>query len=201
MMRLVRFFLALLALFVVPLRAEVLPALFHVTGVAPDDVLNIRAAPDAGAPIVGSLPPDATGVEVTAIQGNWAVVATGEGIGYAALRYLERSPGPDWTALQTPLTCLGTEPFWSLLIDPAQGEARFRTPEDEADRSATIAATWPALPWGRSAAVRLPDGMAVLAPAKCSDGMSDSRYGIAIDLFPTRPDGQRLSGCCHLGLP
>lgn len=201
MMRLLLPLAAFAVLLALPLRAEVLPAFYQVTGVAAEDVLNIRAEPDAGSPIVGGLPPNATGVEVVAIQGNWAVVSTGENTGYAALRYLRRSPGPDWNALETPLSCLGTEPFWSLLIDPARGETRFRTPEDEDHRTSPIAASWPALPWGRSAALALPDSLAVLTPAECSDGMSDNRYGIAVDLFPTRPDGARLSGCCRLGLP
>lgn len=189
----------LLALCPPALRAETYPALHDVTGVAADDVLNIRAAPDAGAAILGTLAPDARGVEVVAVTDGWAVVNTGEGTGYAALRYLSRVDAPDWNALETPLTCLGTEPFWSLRIDPAGGEMRFRTPEDAADRTAPIGAIWPALPWSQTAALALPGGLAVLAPAECSDGMSDRSYGIAADIFLTGSDRGRLSGCCRLG--
>jgi uncharacterized membrane protein len=197
----IRFASLLLWLAALPLQAEVFPALHEVVGVAADDVLNIREAPSATAPIIGALPPDATGVEVVAIEGSWAVLNAGEGSGYAALRYLARETGPDWNALQTPLTCLGTEPFWSLQIDPPAGETRFQTPEDEAAQIAPISASWPALPWAQSAAVALPDGLAVLTPAECSDGMSDQSYGIAADLFLTGTDRMRLSGCCRIGQP
>lgn len=184
-----------------PLQADVYPALHEVTGVAADDVLNIRVAPDAGSAIIGTLAPDATGVEVVGVQGDWSVVNTDEGSGFAATRYLTRSDGPDWTALQSPLTCIGTEPFWSLQIDPDAGETRFQTPEDEAPHIAPVATVWPGQPWSATAAVALPDGLAVLTPAECSDGMSDRSYGIAADLFLSGPKTSRLSGCCRLTQP
>lgn len=196
----IRFCLLLMAL-ALPLQAEILPALHDVTGVAADDVLNIRAAPEAGAEVIGTLAPDATGVEVLSRTGDWGLVNTGERSGYVAMRYLARADGPDWSALEAPLTCLGTEPFWSLQIDPKTGETRFQTPEDEKARIAPITASWPALPWSQSAAIALPDGLAVLAPAECSDGMSDRAYGIAADLFLTGPERTRLSGCCRLDPP
>ncbi len=194
----IRVALALLWL-AAPLRAEVYPALHDVTGVAANDVLNIRAEPDAGSPVIGTLDPNARSVEVIAVTDGWALVNIDESSGYASMRFLARSAEPDWTALERPLTCLGTEPFWSLEIDPAAGETRFRTPEDEAAHTAPITVTWPAMPGSRTAAVALPDGLAVLAPAACSDGMSDRGYGIAADLFLTGPDPAHLSGCCRLG--
>jgi uncharacterized membrane protein len=183
------------------LRAEVYPALHDVTGVDADDVLNIRAAASAGAPVIGALAPDATGVEVVAVQDGWALVNSGDGSGYAALRFLARTDAPDWPTLTVPMTCLGTEPFWSLEIDPARSETRFQTPEDEVPQVAPITAAWPGLPWSQSAAVALPDGIAVLSPAECSDGMSDQSFGIAADLFLNGPDRTRLSGCCRLAQP
>lgn len=195
-------FLLLFLLLTLPLRAEEFPALHAVTGVAADDVLNIRARPDAGSPIIGSLAPDASGVEVIATSGNWALVNTGEGAGYAALRFLAREPGPAWSALQTPLTCLGTEPFWSLEIDPQPGLTRFLTPDDPAPVAEPIAGLWPAEPWAQSAAVGLSDGVAVLTEAECSDGMSDRRFGIAVDIFRSGSGGAtRLVGCCRLEQP
>jgi uncharacterized membrane protein len=198
MMRVLILFLAL----ALPLRAEEFPAAYAVTGVASNDVLNVRARPDAGSAIIGSLAPDATGVEVLAVTGNWALVNSGEGAGYASLRYLEREPGPGWSALQSPLTCLGTEPFWSLEIDPEAGTTRYLTPEDQSPPAEPITALWPAEPWARSAAVGLSDGVAVLTGAECSDGMSDRAFGIAVDLFRSGPEGaSRASGCCRLALP
>lgn len=183
-----------------PLWAEGYPARHAVTGVADDDVLNIRAAPEADAAIIGTLPPDATGVEVVAVEGDWAVVNTGEASGYAALRFLRREAGPEWTALETPLTCLGTEPFWSLRVDPGQGVATLASPDDPEGQEARITQAWPGLPWAPTAAFALAVGTVVLSPADCSDGMSERRYGIAADLFLTRPTASRLSGCCTTGL-
>ena len=197
----IRLLVLVLALIPVALRAEVYPALHDVTGVAGDDVLNIRAEPSADASVIGTLAHDATGVEVIAVEDGWAVVNTEEGSGYAALRFLRRTAAPDWPTLEVPLTCLGTEPFWSLQIDPGIGETRFQTPEDEAPQRAPISTSWPGLPWSQAAAVALPEGIAVLTPAMCSDGMSDQSYGIAADLFLARPDRTRLSGCCRLTQP
>jgi uncharacterized membrane protein len=197
----IRFVALVLALLPLAVRAEIYPTLHDVTGVAANDVLNIRAAPNAEAAVIGTLSPDATGVEVVAVQDGWAVVNGGEGTGYVALRFLARADAPDWPTLELPLTCLGTEPFWSLRIDPARSETRFQTPEDEEPQVAPITSTWPGLPWSQVAAVTLPDGLAVLTPAACSDGMSDQSYGIAADLFLTGPDRTRLSGCCRLTPP
>lgn len=197
----IRIAAVLIWLFALPLQAEVYPALHDVTGVSADDVLNIRAAPDAGAGIVGTLAPDATGVEVVSVTGGWALVNMDETSGYVAMRFLSRTNAADWNRLEVPLTCLGTEPFWSLQIDPPAGETRFQTPEDAGPRVAAMAVRWPGLPSSPSAAVALPDGIAVLTPAECSDGMSDRTYGISLDIFRNGSDGQRLSGCCRLGLP
>lgn len=184
-----------------PLRADVLPALHDVTGVAADDVLNIRDRPDAGAEILGTLAPDATGIEVVAVEGDWAMVNAADAAGFVALRFLARETGPDWNALQSPLHCLGTEPFWDLAIVPATQTAWLSTPEEMDPAPMRMEQVWPALPWSRTAAIALPDGFVALSPADCSDGMSDRRYGIAVDIFLTRPDRPRLSGCCTLNLP
>jgi len=195
-------FLFLFLFLALPLKAEEFPALYAVTGVADDDVLNIRARPDAGSAVIGSLDPDATGVEVIATSGNWALVNDGEVSGYASLRYLAREPGPAWGALQTQLTCIGTEPFWSLKVDPQRGTTDFLTPEDQVADPEPISGLWPAGPWAKSAAVGLSDGIAVLVGTSCSDGMSDRSYGIAVDIFRTGPAGEgRLSGGCRLARP
>lgn len=184
-----------------PLHAEVFPALHRVTGVATDDVLNIRAAPDAGSAIIGALSPDATAVEVIAVEDGWALVNTKDGSGYAAIRFLKRMDEPDWNSLQTPLTCLGTEPFWSLVLDPATDTAKLVASDDQNGYSLQIEQSWPGNLWAPAAALSLPQGTVVFHPAECSDGMSERSYGIAVDLFLTQPEKQRLSGCCRLGLP
>lgn len=196
----IRLAMVLLWMFPAALLAEVYPALHEVTGVAAGDVLNVRERPDGGSAILGALAPGAAGVEVMLVTDGWGLVNIGDSAGYVSMRFLERADGPDWNALKTPLTCLGTEPFWSLQIDPAKGQTLFQTPEDSEPFVAQIAGSWPALPWSPVAAVDLPDGIAVLAPTECSDGMSEQSYGISADLFLTGPGRTRLSGCCRLGL-
>jgi uncharacterized membrane protein len=182
--------------------AEVYPAFHAVTGVAADDVLNIRAAPDATSDILASLPPDATGIEVVAVAGDWAVLNSGEATGYAALRFLRREAGADWNTLQRPLSCFGTEPFWSMEIDPATGEIRRQTPDDPAPTAAPLTVAWLGSPRAPDMAVALPDGLALLSPAECSDGMSDRRYGIGVQVFRTGVGYvDRETGCCRLAAP
>lgn len=184
-----------------PLWAQDYPALHSVTGVAAEDVLNVRERPDAGSPILATLEPDATGIEVLWVAEGWARVNTQDGAGYAALRFLRREPGPAWNTLERPLFCAGTEPFWSLDIDPAARGATFRTPADESGRSLPILQDWPGSPWAPVAGMSLSEGFAVLTPAECSDGMSDFSYGIRVDLFLNGPDDLRLSGCCQITPP
>lgn len=46
------------------------PDYFAVIGVASDDVLNIRAEPDAGSSKIGEIPPDGTGVRNLGCEGG-----------------------------------------------------------------------------------------------------------------------------------
>ena len=197
----IRLLVLLLWLSAGALRAEVYPALHSVDGVAADDVLNIRAAPDAGADILATLAPDAAGIEVISVSDGWALVNAGEGSGYAALQFLAREAGPDWYTLERPMACFGTEPFWSLTLDPGAGVATYATPEAVEGSPKPIGQTWPGTLWAPTAALELEGGLAVLRPADCTDGMSDRRFGIAIDVFQQQGKGQRLSGCCALASP
>lgn len=176
--------------------AQTFPALYDVTGVAADDVLNIRAAPDAATENLGELAPDAKAVEVIEAAGDWGQVNTGEASGWVAMRFLTPQTGGDY-ALSRSMTCLGTEPFWTL--DVTQGElARFAAPN-----------------WGishytvgllqRSAnrtdrfVLRGGSLVAVIARNACSDGMSERAYGLSVDLLPDAESGSALfSGCCSL---
>jgi uncharacterized membrane protein len=184
-----------------PLWAQDYPAFHSVTKVDADDVLNIRAMPEAGAAIIGTLAPDATEVEVIGVADGWAMLNAGDAIGYADLRFLARAEGPAWNSLKVPLRCLGTEPFWSLKIDPAAGTASFSSPDEIEGQISDLAQTWPGELWAPAAALSLPEGLAVLYPAECSDGMSERGYGITIDIFLTGTDRSRLSGCCLLDHP
>lgn len=201
-----------LAVLGLPAAAQEFPALHSVTGVASDDVLNIRSAPSAGSEIIGTLAPDQTGVEVVQADssGKWGLVNSGEQSGWTALRYLDRVSSSNWYELpDQALECFGTEPFWSLTLDDA---ASFSTP-DSPGTSFTLAAREPAA--GRSGksgfhAARLsstetssPEAVSLsgtLTAQHCSDGMSDRAYGISIDLLHLRSTGQLdvLTGCCSL---
>lgn len=176
-----------------------LPALYRVTGVAQADTLNVRAAPGTSGAVIGTLAPDADGVEVTALSpdGKWAQVNTGEASGWAALRFLQRVSG---TPFPLRATCFGTEPFWSLelgeeaVFDQMSGvEFRFDRAADlrsanRTDRTAILADG----PLGRLTGT--------VSAQACSDGMSDRAYGLSIDaVLDFRTGGPRLiSGCCTL---
>lgn len=177
--------------------AQSFPALHHVTGVASDDVLNIRAAPSAGAARIGAFEPGARDIEVIRTQGGWGLVNAGEGAGWVSMRFLRRQEAGDY-ALARRIACSGTEPFWSLAID--QGHSvRFSTMEGGAQ-------SHPAGLLQRSAnrsdrfALRAGPLVAVIARGACSDGMSDRAYGLSVDLLT---DGQAplRSGCCSLVTP
>jgi uncharacterized membrane protein len=182
----------------------VLPSLHDVTGVAADDALNVRAGPTTDAPVVGTLAPGATRIEVVAVDpsGHWGAVNLGESAGWAALRYLTERPDA-WTpgALPESLSCFGTEPFWSLR---RRAETMvFETPEGA--RTLAIAA---ALDTGIAGdvrrAVELADGIiratATIAPGACSDGMSDRRFGLATMVVIAEGGGapRLLTGCCSI---
>lgn len=187
-----------------PAAAQPLPSLFVVTGVQPGHALNVRAAPEPGAPVIGRLAADATGIEVTArdATGAWGAVNVGEGAGWAALRYLAAAPG-GWQpgALPAGLRCFGTEPFWSLAFDA--GTARLATPEGE--RTLKVQAILDTgVPDDPRRAVVLDDAIseatATITPAACSDGMSDRRFGLQVLTVLHDAGAPRLlSGCCSLG--
>jgi uncharacterized membrane protein len=182
----------------------ILPTLFDVTGVAADDVLNIREAPSASAAIIGTLRPDARDIEVVGYDasGRWARINAGERSGWAALRYLAYQvdvwiPG----ALPPTLHCLGTEPFWSFR--PAANQIAFSTPDDAEVRMRieTVLTTGRFRDPRRSVSAK--DGTrrltAVLVPMACSDGMSDRAYGLDVTVIleeAGRP--QLLTGCCSI---
>lgn len=181
-------------------QADGLPAFHEVTGVAADDVLNVRAAPDAGAEKVGDLAPDTTGVEVMALRDGWGQVNAGERSGWVSMRFLSRT-SPEGVTFSSRLRCSGTEPFWGLEI--AQGtEATFTRPAGP-DVTYSVG-TLQAAEGRRDSFLLLGTGphawlTAVLRRAQCTDGMSDRAYGIAADIVLTGHSEPALySGCCSL---
>jgi len=181
-----------------------LPGLFRVTGVAADDVLNVREGPGTGFAIVDTLTPNATGIEVvnTSDDGRWALLNTRDWSGYAALRFLQRLPAPPPHVLPLPLNCSGTEPFWGLSV-AVDGSAAYYDPEVE-----NVPFT---LDWSGPAAARAglelgmrlragPDNVhAVLVREECSDGMSDYAFGLSVRaIFSRGGQTYMVEGCCSI---
>lgn len=184
--------------------AQDLPGLFDVTGVAAGDVLNIRAEPSAASPILSALPPDARGVEViaTSPDGRWGQVALPEGGGWVNLRFLASGAYPAWDAPGRPLSCAGTEPFWSSRLNDPPGTLLLRQ-MDGLPQAFAISGSAPAagrvgilgLTLGSSAGT----GFALVRAEGCSDGMSDRPWGLSVVLFPPGPPGSPgLAGCCAM---
>lgn len=183
--------------------AQDFPALYRVTGVAVNDVLNIRAEPSARTPIVGSFAPDQTGIEVVGLSEDrrWGLVRSDEGVGWSAMRFLSRERADGWQDGQQHLTCAGTEPFWRLDlflptnraefhdIDSGGFEVRTNAPDLNRTRfPATLAMTF----------VGARQGFAAIRQGICSDGMSDRLFGLEVQVY-WLDDPQGLSGCCNLG--
>ncbi|MEX0971306.1 MAG: SH3 domain-containing protein [Paracoccaceae bacterium] len=177
------------------------PSLYDVANVASDDVLNIRSAPDADSPSLGSLRPDARGIEVTgqSADGKWARINHGESAGWVALRFLRLAA--NW-ADGTPfgLVCSGTEPFWSIRALPGYLEysdangASQRYREQERLRGAGVGfADLAIIGRGDDQTASM-----IISPASCNDGMSDLEFALRIQLL--RPGAQMplLSGCCSM---
>ena len=195
----IRTFLILLLL-ATTATAQDLPALFNVTGVSANDSLNVRANPTTNAPVIGKLTHSAQNIEVvqTSQDGKWAQINIGETAGWTSMRYL--------TAQKTaflpgqPLTCFGTEPFWSLKHHLNQTQSlTLKTP------NGTRTFEW--LSSLRSVnntghfAITASDNtstlVSTLSRTLCNDGMSDRQYGIQINLILPQNE-QHLSGCCTL---
>ncbi|MDM7930891.1 SH3 domain-containing protein [Tabrizicola sp.] len=94
---------------------KVLPFYYKVIDVASNDVLNIRSAPDSNATIVGSIPYNASLVEITGASedGKWFRLNIGEGSGWIRNRYLAPRGVPVFSNTDLPvgLRCLREEPF------------------------------------------------------------------------------------------
>ncbi len=177
--------------------AEELPALFDVTGVASNDVLNVRTRPMGGANIIGTLTYDAKSVEVVEVQDNWGRVNVDEGSGWASMRFLTAQPD---TALPnaTHFNCFGTEPFWSLDVQNG-GPAVLSTPEGS-DRGFIVGSLQAASARPEFYAIQgagQGENITVVVSSEiCSDGMSDNLFGLDGTVVIGGYLTEVLSGCC-----
>ncbi|MEF3046019.1 COG3650 family protein [Pseudotabrizicola sp. L79] len=192
------FWLALAA--PLPALAQGYPAAFQVTGVAEGDRLNIRNAPSASADIIGDIGPYGLNIEVleTSADGKWGKVGIPEGNGWVAMRYLEATPPEDPYQVPRPLSCFGTEPFWSVSLYPRGAE--YNSPE-------TGVVPMTVLEEGvsdRGYLIRLEEGPTltrtlIVKRQRCGDGMSDREFGFTTLMFLSAPDGNdTFTGCCTL---
>lgn len=182
----------------------ILPALFDVTGVEADDVLNVRTAPDSGAEIIGKLRHDARDIEVVAHDetGRWARVNAAERSGWVATRYLAYRTGV-WEndGLPESLHCLGTEPFWSLRRTDERLSLATPGAPDQTLALETVLGTGVFRDPRRALIARDGDRRltAVIVPTACTDGMSDRAFGLEINVV-VEGDARTglLNGCCSI---
>ncbi|WP_353471189.1 SH3 domain-containing protein [Salipiger sp. H15] len=182
--------------------AQDLPALHAVTGVAADDVLNVRAAPDAGAEILGALAPSARDIEVTArdAAGGWGRIVTEEGVGWVSMAFLAPEENGSLPGVAG-LHCFGTEPFWGYEVRQ-NGAASWSTPEGEAESLSAGPFDTARGMYAPFSSVAVAEGLqAVLVASpdsQCSDGMSDRLYGLSATLVLTDRISGTYGGCCAL---
>lgn len=180
------------------------PLLYDVSGVASDDVLNIREFADASSPIIGAFGPYEGQIEVIGLApgGRWGLVNFEERSGWVAMRFM--TPSSARTTSPDGFLCNGNEPFWSLAFQP--GGAML------ADFSPMGIGNGPALMSGWSKAVQNREygrfgfsgqtgsiGLSgIVSLELCHDGMSDRAYGYAIDLIIDGAERLVISGCCNI---
>ncbi|MCK0122035.1 hypothetical protein MWU61_15890 [Loktanella sp. F6476L] len=117
-----------------PAIAQDFPAHFVTDGVAANDTLNIRAMPDGTSDIIGEYGPYTMNIEVIRISndGKWGLVGLGEQNGWVAMRFLTWSDHQQPYEFPRPMSCFGTEPFWSLNVT-VRGDEYHAMGEDRRD--------------------------------------------------------------------
>jgi uncharacterized membrane protein len=180
-----------LALLAAPAGAQ---EVYQVTGVAPGDVLNIRRAPSASAPVVGTIAPVADFVLLHERRGAWARVEHRGMTGWVAARFLElrdldAAPGDGaWV-------CYGTEPFWTLWLE--EGQITYR--DDLGAERVPLAdvapsANEPGRVWMFPVPVREPFRALIQSGGLCNDGMSENYTRRHVHVIYERG---LTSGCCR----
>lgn len=197
----------LMLLLTSPALAQQIPGLYRVTGVASDDVLNVRENPRNTASIIGIFGHDSAHIEVVGLSDNrdWGHVNFDGGPGWVSMRYLElMDPLGDGTYLDKPLWCSGTEPFWSLAVRNDTAVFSGIEPGEQTYPVQFKGGPVNRMPGRGTLIARLGEARltATVVPRDCDDGMSDKVYGLSIDLLHEKP-GQTvvLEGCCQLDLP
>ena len=185
---------------------QLFPAFYDVTGVASDDVLNVRAGIGASHPILETLAYNERYVEIVSLSedGRWGLIGYPGGSGWASMKYLARQSGQDRPDLPRPMSCGGNEPFWGLYFSQRGND--FALPGEPPH---ILPTTWEGIPDGMlpvAYGIRMARGSdvinAVVTRSACSDGMSEMEYGFEINAILSGSLGNRmLTGCCSLDHP
>ena len=154
-----------------------------------DDAARIPPAPTGDA-VPSSAPPTPSFPAVTANEGSAAVAPpAGTPAGRANACLMQ---GGERLSV-SPLRGLGTEPFWSVRIEGRC--VTYSHPEDQAGTRVWTryapgpgGGTWSGALGGRRFELR------IRAEPGCSDGMSDKRYPLAVELTV---NGERRRGCAE----
>lgn len=196
----IAFIAALTASPVLATPEAIFPGLIDVTGVATNDMLNIRAEPNAKAAIVGKLAPGAKGIEVLAVRDNWLRVNAGEASGWISGRFATAQRDL-WqkNAVPANLKCMGTEPFWNFSIK--NGAVEFSTPDSKATYHEAVVRS--RFDWMESPdrLISAENFTAIISdnPAICSDGMSDRGYRLDVDVaIRDQGNASWYKGCCTI---
>jgi uncharacterized protein YgiM (DUF1202 family) len=179
-----------------------LPGVFTVTGVSANDVLRVRAAPDASANRLADLQPGGIVAVLAPAGGNWVRVSLSDGSnGYVNARYLTPGGGTTTgTGMQTGLRCAGTEPFWQFNI-ARDGRTRF---EDAGNAAPPVFSRLAGVSgFGFMASYpfdfQTANVVGKLDTRLCSDGMSDIDYPFSLQLDAPLGGAMRsVTGCCLL---
>ncbi len=211
--------LATLALLAAPAfaQAELVPLYLHqVVGVAENDSLNIRSLPDAGASVVGTLPPNSF-IDVLEANpdGRWALVSTDLATGWVSARFLRiperQNPTTSAPPLPSILTCQSSSPSWEATLSTNEGFITYELDgspwyegaEGTARHVAPVTHLTTAM--GRSYDKFLFSAgqyTGILTRAICEDEETASHYAWGLDLILSRAEGARmLSGCCRAAQP
>lgn len=182
---------------------------YQVVRLSEHDTLNVRQQPDVESPIIEKLVSTARNVRVTGRRSRtetaewWEIILANveQSTGWINRHYL--SATPDQENLDNfPISCSGTEPFWSLKIDA--GKAKYLSPDSE------TYSLFDACPWiyargtpshfviklDADKSSSQPSGIVAITDAdnQCSDHMSEHEYPFYSTVI--LPNGDVYGGCC-----
>ena len=180
--------------------AESTVSFYDITQVAADDTLSLRAQAGSRNPLLAKIPDDArflmaTGREQKLGKSTWLELNYGQHTGWVNKHYLTPSATKEFTTL----TCLGTEPFWSLDVESVKITTR---DIDENETTYALSSVSPSnnhtnrwmLQGTAQSANEL--NIALWKTNSCSDDMSERSY--QYEIIYNTPDDGVFSGCCNV---